>query len=526
MILSSILFGIIGIIVGTFIGYYIRSVAINNNQRKNKQIDSKTIKSAEQSAENIIRSAEIKAKLEVVKAKETFEKSLKEQKKAIVEERSSLSKRETILVQREGNLDKKAEMLEHKEQNLDKKINENIQLKQQLEASQAKAEALTQEATERLQRIARVTRDEARKEIFDSASKEIENDIATLIRRKREEFFDSSKSIARNIILSAMQKFSQSQASETTMRAVSFKGEEIKGRIIGREGRNIRTFESATGVTMVIDDTPDVVILSSFEPERREIAAVALERLIESGRIHPALIEEVVQDVKETFQEHLTSVGANACATRNILITNNDLLNKIGKLKLRTSFFQNVLQHSIEVSSLSATIAAEIGLDPNIASRVGLLHDIGKALDDTIDGAHAAIGAEFLKKCGESDEIVLGVAGHHFEIDEISDYAVIASIADSISCSRPGARRENTEIHISRIQNIEKIAKSFRKVRNVFAVQAGRNVRVIVDPTETTDEEASILAKNIADLVAKEITFSGEICITVIREKRCIAYAK
>jgi ribonuclease Y len=310
------------------------------------------------------------------------------------------------------------------------------------------------------------------------------------------------------------------------VRTVSFDDQTVKGKIIGREGRNIRALEAATGVNIIIDDAPNSVTVSSLSPERRELAGIVLEKLIAGGTITVQKIEEMVRDVTENFDKHLNDIGAKACAKANIVENDKQLLNKLGRLYFRTSFTQNVLQHSIEVANLAGMIATELHLDAGIARKVGLLHDIGKALDHEIQGPHAAIGADFLRKLNQPEEIVAGVAGHHGEIANVTRYAIIASIADAISSSRPGARSETTSLYLERVEKMEKIATSFKQTKNCYAVQAGREINVIVDPTETSDSQAMNLAKEIARRIQLELKYPGQIKVVVIRENRCIEYAK
>ena len=330
---------------------------------------------------------------------------------------------------------------------------------------------------------------------------------------------------ARAIVLGAMQRYAGSHASETMARTVNVSGEDVKGRIIGREGRNIRALEAATGVSIIIDDTPETVVISSFDPYRREVAALALEELVASGRIQPARIEEVVAAVEADMENKLVEIGAQACADVNISIADNRLLNKLGRLKFRSSFSQNVLQHSREVAALCGMIAGEMGLDTATARKVGLLHDIGKALDQDYQGPHAKLGADFLRTCGEAPEIVEGVGGHHGEVENVTLYAVLASAADAISSSRPGARSETTHLFVNRIEKLEQLATSFRGVSKAYAIQAGRDLRIIVDPATISDNDAMLLARDISTRIENELQYPGQVRVMVIRETRCIEYA-
>lgn len=515
-----------GLIIGIFIGYQLRSIFIKNTittlktNSKNAKLD------AEKEAANIIRAAEIQAKTAAIKARETFEAATREQKKQLVKEQEAINKREEILLAREQNLNSKADLINKKEAILDKRQNDLEKQNSEVKAREEKANAVANEATEKLQKLARFTRDEAKTELFEEAKREIQEDVATLIKREKENLKESSEEFAREILIPAMQRYSGSHITDLMLRTVSFDDQTVKGKIIGREGRNIRALEAATGVNIIIDDAPNSVTVSSLSPERRELAGIVLEKLIAGGTITVQKIEEMVRDVTENFDKHLNDIGAKACAKANIVENDKQLLNKLGRLYFRTSFTQNVLQHSIEVANLAGMIATELHLDAGIARKVGLLHDIGKALDHEIQGPHAAIGADFLRKLNQPEEIVAGVAGHHGEIANVTRYAIIASIADAISSSRPGARSETTSLYLERVEKMEKIATSFKQTKNCYAVQAGREINVIVDPTETSDSQAMNLAKEIARRIQLELKYPGQIKVVVIRENRCIEYAK
>lgn len=515
-----------GLIIGIFVGYQLRSILIKNTLSSLKKNSKNAKLDAEREAANILRTAEIQAKTAAIKAREAFEATTREQKKQLTKEQEAINKREEILLSREQNLNSKADLINKKEAILDKRQEEAEKFNASVKVREEKAEAIAKEATEKLQKLARFTRDEAKKELFEEAKKELEEDIATLIKREKENLKETSEEMAREIIIPAMQRYSSSHITDLMLRTVTFDDPTVKGKIIGREGRNIRALEAATGVNIIIEDNPNSVTVSSLSPERRELAGIVLEKLIAGGTITVQKIEEMVREVTENFDKYLNDIGAKACAKANILENDKQILNKLGRLYFRTSFTQNVLQHSIEVANLAGMIATELHLDATIARKVGLLHDIGKALDHEIQGPHAAIGADFLRKLNQPEEIVAGVAGHHGEVANVTRYAIIVSIADAISSSRPGARCETTSLYLERVEKMEKIATSFKQTKNCYAVQAGREINIIVDPIETSDSQAMNLAKEIARRIQLEVKYPGQIKVVVIRENRCIEYAK
>ena len=516
---------LVGLILGIAIGFWIRSLLIKKTVSSVGKTSGSKLADAEREAKGIVREAEIQARTEVLKAREAFEQTVKEQRKHVNDTMTALNKREEVLAQREDNLDRKADVLDRKEQTLETKSKAVESSEITVKAREKKAAEELADAESRLAKLSGMTRDEARKDLVEHAKIEIQGEMGTFIRRHKEEAIETAEKESRNLLLSSMQRFAGSHASETMTRTVNVSGEDVKGRIIGREGRNIRTLEAATGVSIIIDDTPETVVISSFDPLRREIAALALENLVASGRIQPARIEEVVASVEANFEKTLSEIGGQACSNLNINIVDNRILNKLGRLKFRTSFSQNVLQHSCEVAALAGMIASEIKLDPAVARKVGLLHDIGKGLDHEIEGPHAKIGADFLRQCGESEEVTDGVAGHHVEVENVTVYALLASVADAISCTRPGARSENTHLYVNRIEKLEKLALSFKGVVKAYAIQAGRDLRVIVDPAEISDNDATLLAHDLSTRIQNELQYPGQVRVSVIRETRCIEYA-
>ena len=481
---------------------------------------------AEREAKGIVREAEIQARAEVLKAREAFEASVKEQRRELNETASGLNKREQSLVQREENLDRKADVLDRREESIEKKAAAAEKAADEARAARKEADAARADADRRLERLAGMTRDQARKDLAERAQRDIQGDLAVYLRRERERAEGEARRTAQKIVLESMQRYAGSHAAETMTRSVSVPGEDVKGRIIGREGRNIRALEAATGCSILVDDTPDAVIVSAADPLRREIAATALERLLASGRIQPQRIEEVVENVRQNWDARLLEIGSEAAAEADVALSSEEETRALGRLKFRTSFSQNVLRHSVEVARYAGMMAAELGLDPAVARRVGLLHDVGKALDETASGPHALAGADFLRKCGEPKEVADGVAGHHGETDEVTLYATLASVADALSSARPGARSESSQLYLERMDRLEKIAASFPGVSRAFAVQAGRDLRVIVDPDATSDEDAMLLASRIAAKIEQEMQFPGQVRVTVVREKRCVEFAR
>lgn len=474
---------------------------------------------ADNEVKNRLKEADILARAEVVKAREEFEKSTKTRRKEL----QDIEERLTI---REENMDKKAILLEKKDQAVAQK-QEDVQRKSDdLRQKMADVDKKGSEATQFLQRLAGMTHDEAKRELQQRAEQEVRREAGSLIRRIQEEAKETADREAANIVALAVQRFSLSHACEMMTCTVPLPSDDIKGRIIGREGRNIRTLEAVTGVNMLIDDTPEAVVISGFDPIRREVARQALEQLVADGRIHPARIEEVVESVKANMDKTIFEAGESAAYEAHVLSVPSEVLKMVGRLKFRTSYAQNVLRHSIEVSHLMGMMAPELGLDPPVARRVGFFHDIGKAMDQESQGLHALLGAEFLKQHGEDAAVVNGVASHHSDVPSEGLYGVLCSAADAISSSRPGARAETLGVYVQRLERLEAIANNFPGVKKTFAVQAGREVRVIVDPGQINDNDAMVLAREISQQIGANMQFPGQIKVVVVRETRCIEYAK
>ena len=468
---------------------------------------------------NKIKEADILARAEVVKAREEFEKSTKTRRGELQDVGDRLTGREEKLDNRAAALDEKEHSLA---ENMEKYRDDSEKLHTALKTVQKKKS----EADNTLQNLAGMTHEQARKELYTKAENEVKSESGNLVRRVQEEAKESADREAARIVSMAVQRYSTAHASEIMTSSVSLESDEIKGRIIGREGRNIRTLESLTGVSLLVDDTPEMVVVSGFDPVRREIAKRALEQLVADGRIHPQRIEEVVASVTEEINKNIYEAGEAASFEANVQGVPVEVLRCMGRLRFRTSYTQNVLQHSIEVAHLMGLMAAELGLDPAVGRRIGFFHDIGKGMDHKVEGPHALIGAEFLKKSGESAEVVNGVAAHHSEVAAEGMLAVLCSAADAISSSRPGARAENLGVYVQRLEKLESIATAFDGVRKCFAVQAGREVRVIVDPEEISDNEAMVMAREISAQISSGMKFPGQIRVVVVRETRCVDYAR
>ena len=488
-----------------------------------KKIAESKIEGAEQEAKRLVELAKIEAenlkKEEIIKAKEEIMNARNELDQEIKERRGEVQKQESRIIQKEENLEKRSENFEKKERELEREERE-------LKNKEKEIEDIKAEQAEVLQKVAGLTKEEAKKQLLNSVEQEITAEKAALIRDLEQKAKEEAKKNAKETISYAIQKCAADHSAETTVSIVPLPSDDIKGRIIGREGRNIRALETLTGIDLIIDDTPEAVVLSGFDPLRREVAKIALEKLIEDGRIHPAKIEEMVEKAKEELMETIKSEGERATLETGVIGLNPELIKLIGKLKYRTSYGQNVLNHSIEVSNLARIMAEELGLDAKLARRAGLLHDIGKALDHDMEGTHVEIGVEILKKYKENPLVINAVEAHHEDVEPQTLEAVLIQAADAISASRPGARRETLEAYIKRLQNLEEIADSFDGVEKSFAIQAGREVRIIVKPDKINDDQMTILARDVAKKVENEMDYPGQIKVNVIRETRTVEYAR
>jgi ribonucrease Y len=501
------------------IGYGVRVWLSSLHLRSSEREASQLLKEARRESDSLLKEARLQAKAEVLKAREEFEASTKARR----EELSGLDAR---IAQREANLDRKVAMLDKKERAVEQRTAEVEKESADLKQSRKQVDALVQEERDKLQRVAGMTQEEARQTLLSRMEAEVHGEIGGLIRRLQEEAKDSAEREAQKIVSLAIQRYASSHANEIMTSSVALPNDDMKGRIIGRDGRNIRAMEAATGVNLLIDDTPEAVVISGFDPVRREIARLSLERLILDGRIHPARIEEVVAKTTEEMNERIREAGEEAAYLVGLQGLDPELLRTLGRLKFRSSYAQNVLMHSIEVAQLMGVMAAELDLDAPLAKRIGLFHDIGKALDHDVEGGHAVIGAELLRRHGESAILVNAVAAHHEEVPAESLYATLTSAGDAISASRPGARSETTDIYVKRLEKLEGIANTFPGVEKSYAIQAGREVRVIVQPEKVDDSGAMILARNICKKIEGELQYPGQIRVVVVRETRCVEYAR
>ena len=503
---------LVSAVVFTFVGIAIR-----------KKIAESKVGSAENEAKRIIelaqKEAENKKKEEIFKAKEEIINARKDLDNEVRERRGEVQQQERRLLQKEENLENRILQMEKKEQDLERR-------RQEIENKKKEITNTLDKQMAELQKISGFTRDQAKEMLLSELDKQLSLEKANLIKASETKIKEESIKNAKEVIGYAIQKCAADHTAETTVSIVTLPNDEMKGRIIGREGRNIRTLETLTGVDLIIDDTPEAVVISGFDALRREVARIALEKLMEDGRIHPAKIEEMVEKAKEEVAQTIKEEGERACLETGVIGLPPEVINLLGKLKYRTSYGQNVLNHSIEVSNLARIMADELGLDTKVARRAGLLHDIGKALDHDIEGTHVQIGVDILKKYHENLIVINAVEAHHGDVEPQSIEAVLVAAADAISASRPGARRETLENYIKRLEKLESIADSFKGVEKSFAIQAGREVRIIVKPEQITDADMTILARDVAKKVEEEMEYPGQIKVNIIRETRVVDYAK
>jgi ribonuclease Y len=477
------------------------------------------IDGAKKEAENIIKSAKLDAAAEAIKKKEEMTAEANRVRGELRETEQRLSKREDVL-------EKQIELVEQREnsaKNLEKEAQRRLE---HAEEKDKQLSSLLAQQKNQLLKISAMSQDDAKELLLKRLEDECEHEMSTLIQRKVEEAQEIADEKSREVINTAIQRYAAEQTCDATVSTVEIPNDDMKGRVIGREGRNIRAFEKATGVDVIVDDTPGMVIVSGFNPVRREVARLAMERLIQDGRIHPSRIEELVAQTKKEVNHKILQLGKDAAVETNVRGLPNRVLSLIGALHFRTSYGQNVLRHSIEVAFLAQVMADELNLDSAIARRAGLLHDIGKAIDHEVEGGHPEIGANFLKRFNESPVVLNAVSGHHGDVPADNPYTPLIAAADAISASRPGARRETLERYIKRLEKLEEIASGFEGVENSYAIQAGREIRVIVDAEKVPDEIAMKIARDIANKVELEMTYPGEIQVTLLRELRCIEYAK
>jgi ribonuclease Y len=474
---------------------------------------------ARQEAEAIKQEARLEAREKDRARQVEFENRHKERQR-------KLSETERRLINKEENLERRYQALERKERDVSLKEKRLVEQEQALKAQESRIQETLDRAVAELERISGMTQEEARSTLIKKIEDEARLEAIATVRKVEEETREKANQLAREIISNAIQRTAAEHVVETTVSVVDLPSDDMKGRIIGREGRNIRALEMATGVDIIVDDTPEAVILSSFDPIRRELARLAIQKLVTDGRIHPARIEEIVENVKNELEQRIKQEGESVVLELKIRDIHPELIKLLGKLKYRTSYGQNVLQHSKEVALLSGMMAAELGLDSTVALRAGLLHDIGKAVDKEVEGTHTELSVELTKKYGESEKVVQAIASHHRDVDFPSIEAVLVQSADTLSAARPGARRELLETYIQRLEKLEELAASFDGVSKAFALQAGREIRIIVESQKVSDDRATLIAKDIAQRIKNELDYPGQIKVTVIREMRAVEYAR
>ena len=510
--LLMIITAIISLLIGAILGYLFRKSTAEAKIKSAEEEAVKIVEEGKRAADNTKREALVEAREEVQKMRAELNQEIKER-------RLESQQTERRLLQREEVLDRRTENLERKEENIARKETD-------LKKQKAELQELYDKQLKELERLASLTSDEARELLLNQVRDEVETDMARIIRDAEEKTKDESEKKAQEIISVAIQRCAADHVAETTVSVVNLPNDEMKGRIIGREGRNIRALESLTGINLIIDDTPEAVILSGFDPIRRETARLALEKLIQDGRIHPARIEEMVEKSRKEIDTTIREQGEQATFEVGVHGIHPELIRYVGRLYYRTSYGQNVLKHSVEVAHLAALMAADLGVDVNIAKRAGLLHDIGKAADQDVEGTHHQISADLAKRYKESPEVVHAILAHHGDVEAKTVEAVLVAAADAISAARPGARRETLESYIKRLEKLEAIADGFDGVDKSYAIQAGREIRIIVKPDRVDDVHSTLLARDISKKIEEELEYPGQIKITVIRETRAVEYAK
>ena len=514
----NLLMGLIAFIVGFAIAFWIKGLIVSQKVKAAEKETSRILKNAKLRSETLIREAKLDVKDRLFKMKSEFDAETKNT-------RSELKDRERRLVQKEENIDRKVEQFERRERDILRKEKKVIRKEEKIERKEKQYQQLLEEQKRQLEKISGLTAEQAKELLIRAMENEARYEGAKTIKRIENETKEQADKKAAEIMATAIQRYAGDFVAERTVSVVELPNDEMKGRIIGREGRNIRALEAATGIDLIIDDTPEAVILSGFNPVRREVARLSLMRLIADGRIHPARIEDIVKKVGKEVDITIKEAGEQAAFDLGVHGINSELIKYIGRLKFRTSYAQNVLQHSMEVGVLSGIMASELGLNSKLARRMGLLHDIGKAIDHEVEGQHAVIGSKLAKKFGETPMVEHAIAAHHEDIPPNSVYDLLIQAADALSGARPGARKELLENYIKRLEDLENIANSFKGVANTYAIQAGRELRVIVESGIISDEEATLLSRDVAKKIEESLTFPGQIKVTVIRETRAVEYA-
>lgn len=507
-VVSAVVFGVIGFVVGNLYRKKVAEAKIGSANEEALRI----VNQAVQTAESKKKEAILEAKDEIHKLRSEVDKELRER-------RAEVQRQENRINQKEENLDKKTENLEKKEELLAEKL-------KAADAKMEEVEMLKRSQLEMLEKVSGYSKEQAKALLMQELDEQLTHEKALKIMDFEQRTRDESDNLAREIISGAIQRCAADHAAEATVSVVALPNDEMKGRIIGREGRNIRTLETITGVDLIIDDTPEAITVSSFDPVRREVARLTLERLIQDGRIHPARIEEMFEKSKREVEQTIKQTGERAVVDAGVNGVHPELVKLLGKLKYRTSFGQNVLNHSLEVSYIAGLMAQELGVDVKQAKRAGLLHDIGKALDREFEGTHIELGVEAAKKYKENDKVVHAIQAHHGDVEAKTIVAVLVQAADAISAARPGARRENVQNYIKRLEKLEEIATSFEGVEKSFAIQAGREIRIMVNPDQVSDEKMVIVARDIAKKIEDELEYPGQIKVNIVRENRVIDFAK